>query len=103
MPLPMADEIINKSDARIISARELTRKAFEAVGIIRDNHHPILGGISFLTDEQVAMLLNVTRRTIQNYRDLGLIPYYKICGKCLYAEREIQQLMDENYHPRYNE
>ena len=96
----MADEIINKSDARIISAREQTRKAFEAVGIIRD---PILGGISFLTDEQVAMLLNVTRRTIQNYRDLGLIPYYKICGKCLYAEREIQQLMDENYHPRYNE
>lgn len=81
----------------------MTRKAFEAVGIIRDSHHPILGGISLLNDEQVANFLNVTRRTIQNYRDMGLIPYYKICGKCLYVEREIQQLMDENYHPRYNE
>lgn len=99
----MADGVIDKADGRIVEARQKTRLAFEAVGIIRESHHPILGGISFLTDKEVARHLNVTRRTIQNYRDLGLIPYYKICGKCLYPEHEIQQLMEENFHPRYNE
>lgn len=99
----MADEIIDRSDRRIVSVREKTRLAFEAVGIIRESHHPVLAGISFLTDAEVAQYLNVTRRTIQNYRDLELIPYCKICGKCLYPEHEIQQLMEENYHPRYNE
>lgn len=99
----MADEIITKSNSRIISARDRTKQAFDAVAVIRDNHHPILNGICFLNDEQVARHFNVTRRTIQNYRDAGIIPYYKICGKCLYAEHEIKQLMDDNYHPRYNE
>ncbi|MCM1294813.1 MAG: helix-turn-helix domain-containing protein [Muribaculaceae bacterium] len=99
----MADEIITKSDSRIISARGRTKQAFDAVSVIRESHHPILNGISFLNDEEVAKHFNVTRRTIQNYRDAGLIPYYKICGKCLYAEHEIKQLMDDNYHPRYNE
>lgn len=99
----MADKIINKSDTRIMAVRQKSQQAFDSVAIIRDSHHPILGGISLLNDEQVANLLNVTRRTIQNYRDSGLIPYYKICGKCLYAEHELSQLMDENYHPRYNE
>lgn len=99
----MADKIINKSDTRIVAVRQKSQQAFDSVAIIRDSHHPILGGISLLNDEQVANHLNVTRRTIQNYRDSGLIPYYKICGKCLYAEHELRQLMDENYHPRYNE
>lgn len=99
----MADEIIDRTDRRIVSVREKTRLAFEAVSIIRECHHPILAGISFLIDEEVAQFMKVTRRTIQNYRDSGLIPYYKICGKCLYPEHEIRQLMEENYHPRYNE
>lgn len=99
----MADVIINKSDIRIAAVRQKSKLAFDAVGLIRESHHPILGGISFMNDEQVAERLNVTRRTVQNYRDSGLIPYYKICGKCLYAEHEIDQLIEENYHPRYNE
>ena len=29
------------------------------------------------------------------------VDYYMICGKCLYPEHEIQQLLDENFHPAY--
>ncbi len=35
----MGNEIITKSDMRIIAARSQSQKAFEAVGIIRDSHH----------------------------------------------------------------
>ena len=97
----MGNEIITKSDRRIIAARTQSQNAFEAIGIIRDSHHPVLGGICFLDDKEVAERLKVTRRTVQNYRDRGILSYYMICGKCLYPEHEIQQLLDENFHPAY--
>ena len=97
----MGNEIITKSDSRIIAARSQTQNAFEAVGIIRDSHHPVLAGICFLDDKEVAERLKVTRRTVQNYRDRGILSYYMICGKCLYPEHEIQQMLDDNFHPAY--
>ncbi|TGY04960.1 DNA-binding protein [Muribaculum sp. NM65_B17] len=97
----MRNEIVTKSDMRILAARSQTQKAFEAVGIIRDSHHPVLAGVCFLDDKEVAERLRVTRRTVQNYRDKGILSYYMICGKCLYPEHEIQQMLDENYHPPY--
>ena len=99
----MADEIINGNHPRIIEARNRTQKAFDSVALIRKSHHPILGNISFLTDREVAELLRVSRRTVQNYRDQGILPYYIIGGKCLYVESEIAYLLEESFHPRYNE
>ena len=83
----MRNEIVTKSDMRILAARSQTQKAFEAVGIIRDSHHPVLAGVCFLDDKEVAERLRVTRRTVQNYRDKGILSYYMICGKCLYPEQ----------------
>ena len=99
----MADEIINGNHPRIIEARDRTRQAFDSIALIRESHHPILGNISFLTDKEVAEFLRVSRRTVQNYRDQGILPYYIIGGKCLYVESEIAYLQEESFHPRYNE
>lgn len=101
--MPMAEEIINKKHPLIIAAREKSRTAFDSLLVLRENHHVILGGISFLNDKEVAALLKVSRRTVQNYRDAGIIPYYIICGKCLYAETDVQKLIESNYHPRYDD
>ena len=69
----MGNEIVTKSDMRIIAARSQTQNAFDAVGIIRDSHHPVLAGVCFLDDKEVAERLKVTRRTEQNYRDRGIL------------------------------
>ena len=99
----MADEIINGNHPRIIEAHDRTRQAFDSIALIRESHHPILGNISFLTDKEVAEFLRVSRRTVQNYRDQGILPYYIIGGKCLYVASEIAYLLEESFHPRYNE
>ncbi len=99
----MADEIINSNHPRIAEARNRTQQAFDSLMEIRDNHHPTLANISFLTDKEVARLLRVSRRTVQNYRDSGILPYYIIGGKCLYVESEIAYLLEENFHPRYTD
>lgn len=98
----MADEIINRNHPRILAARNKSQQAFVSLEAIRDSHHIILGGVSFLTDKEVAEKLRVTRRTVQNYRDAGIVPYYMICGKCLYAESDVMKLLSMNYHPRYD-
>ena len=40
-------------------------------------------------------LLRISRRTLQEYRSLRILPYYLIQGKVLYKESEIQQLLEE--------
>ncbi len=97
----MADEVINNNHSRIIEARNRAQQAFDAIIEIRNSHHTTLANISFLTDKEVASLLRVSRRTVQNYRDNGILPYYIIGGKCLYVESEIACLLEENFHPRY--
>lgn len=99
----MADEVINNNHSRIIEARNRAQQAFDAIIEIRNSHHPTIASISFLTDKEVASLLRVSRRTVQNYRDSGILPYYIIGGKCLYVESEIACLLEENFHPRYTD
>ncbi len=61
----MGNEIVTKSDMRIIAARSQTQDAFEAVGIIRDSHHPVLAGVCFLDDKEVAERLRNCLNLIQ--------------------------------------
>lgn len=51
------------------------------------NSRPTLGGERFLTDREVSARLKVSRRTLQDYRNTGIIAYYQLGGKILYKER----------------
>jgi predicted site-specific integrase-resolvase len=53
-----------------------------------------LNGQRFLTDRELSDILEISRRTLQEYRSAGIIPYYLICGKVLYKESEIQQFLE---------
>ena len=58
---------------------------------------PTLNGERFLTDQEVSDSLKVSRRTLQDYRTTGKIPYIQLGGKVLYRESDIQKLLEENY------
>jgi hypothetical protein len=51
-------------------------------------------GKRFLTDSELSDILKISRRTLQEYRSAGIIPYYLISGKVLYMESEIQKLLE---------
>ncbi|MFI3294036.1 MAG: helix-turn-helix domain-containing protein [Rikenellaceae bacterium] len=61
-----------------------------------DNFRPSLMGTRFLNDEQLSNLLHVNRRTLQEYRNNGYLSYYKICGKIIYKESDIEKILQEN-------
>lgn len=48
------------------------------------------GNERFLTDKEVSAWLKVSRRTLQDYRNNGMVSYYQLGGKILYKESDIE-------------
>lgn len=64
---------------------------------ILKNFRPVLGGEIFLTGKEVCKLLHITQRTLQQYRDDGLLPYIQIGGKILFKESDLFNILEANY------
>lgn len=95
-------ETITANDPRIL---RLTVQADDITAMcqqLKDEYHPLLHGKRFITDAMLSELLGVCRRTTQDYRDRGLIPYYRLDGKILYAEEDIEIFLQTNYRPKFD-
>ena len=64
---------------------------------IAQTHRPLFGGEIYLTRREVCERLFISPRTLQDYRDKGIIPYTQIAGKILYRLSDINRLLQENY------
>ena len=58
---------------------------------------PTLNGGSFYTDEELSKKFKLSRRSLQDYRNEGRIPYIKLGGKILYRASDIEKLLEEGY------
>lgn len=95
-------ETVIANDPRIM---RLTTQADDIAAMcqqLKDEYHPLLHGKRFITDAMLSELLGVSRRTTQDYRDRGLIPYYRLDGKILYAEEDIEIFLQSNYRPKFD-
>lgn len=57
---------------------------------------PMLNGEPLLDNQEVCMMLQVSKRTLQRYRDPGTLPFHIIYHKTWYLESEITAFME--YH-----
>jgi len=64
---------------------------------IRENFQPLLKGEIYLSGEQVCEMLHISKRTLQQYRDDGLIPFIKLERKILFRESDIVKVLEDNY------
>lgn len=58
-------------------------------------------GQRYLTDSELSKELNISRRTLANYRAKGEFGYYNLPGKILYSECEIEQFLQRHYLPPF--
>ena len=65
------------------------------------NYRPMLDGERFMTDKELCARLQLSRRTLQDYRNNGVIPYIQLGGKILYRESDIQKILMANYREAY--
>ena len=74
----------------------------EAIDKVRESfkdYRPLLNGDRWISDREVAEFLKVSRHTLFTYRQKGLLPYVLLCGKILYRERDLEELLQRNYVP----
>lgn len=62
-----------------------------------ESYSPPLDGERYMTDKEVAELLRVSRRTLQEYRNNRILPFILLGGKVLYPESELRKVLESNY------
>ena len=62
-----------------------------------DENQPLLGGEHYLTDRELSQRLKISRRTLQDYRNNGILPYRQLGGKILYRESDIERVLQSCY------
>lgn len=97
----MTEEIITKRHPDVLAFFSEARELTEMFDAIAPNIRPPLSGRFFIDDKELSKRLSLHRRTLQFYRNNNTIPYYKIGGKTLYDEAEIEQWLNDNFHASY--
>ena len=90
-------ELITKKDKSVTAFFTFLDELEEAIEYVVDNCKPSLNGEQYLTDEELSNRLKISRRTLQDYRNQGKIPFIHMGGKILYRESDIVKMLEENY------
>lgn len=90
-------EMITKNHALVAQFGDTLDHLLNGIENFVANSRPTLGGERFLTDREVSARLKVSRRTLQDYRNTGIIAYYQLVGKILYKESDIERMLAANY------
>ncbi|TWI18838.1 helix-turn-helix domain-containing protein [Sphingobacterium siyangense] len=61
---------------------------------------PIFSEEKWLDNQEVCLMMNITKRTLQTYKDKGMLPYSKLNRKNYYKRSDVQALLKAG-HP-YN-
>ena len=93
------NEIITQKDPQMQLFSQLMGSILKKLERYCTTSRPMLGGEVYLTGEEVCQLLRLSTRTLQEYRDNGTITYYKIGGKILYRQSDIQTMLERHYYP----
>lgn len=75
----------------------------DMAGRLISGHRPTIMGKRFMTDAQLSDHLNISRRTLQQYRDSGRIAFYRLDGKILYDEDDVRDFLALSYRPKFED
>lgn len=96
-----------KEKVEILTVSEL-RPIFNDLGKIKTiastlkkNSIPMFHGKRFLTDSALSKKLNICKRTLATYRANGMLAYYNLPGKILYADTDVEELLQRYYMPPF--
>ena len=91
-------EIITQEDPQMQMFAQLMEGILKKLERYCATARPMLGGEVYLTGEEVCSQLRISARTLQEYRNLGTLPFYKIGGKILYKQSDIQTMLERHYN-----
>lgn len=54
----------------------------------------------FFDNQEMMQVMNISKRTLQEWRNTGYIGYSQLGNKIYYSLEDIQNLMKDNYNPK---
>lgn len=93
--------LTSENDMRVRSFFSSLESLSNRVEKIRDNNKPSLDGERYYTDKELAVKLKVSRRSLQDYRNNGILPYTRIGGRILYRASDIERTLMDEYREAY--
>ena len=87
----MSNFFIDKTDPHIAEILERLRRVNKILHKTETLVQPTLNNERFLTDEELSKIHRVSRRTLQEYRSAGAIPYYLVQGKALTRSQRLKR------------
>ena len=97
----MNDELITEKNGWVTHFMERLEQMTEGIEHLATNCRPLLNGERFLTDKELSARLKVSRRTLQDYRTEGRLPYIQLGGKILYRESDIEKILEKGYREAF--
>lgn len=94
---------LTKTNNKVANLHSLLENVKSKIEKTFSNYKPLFNGERYLTDCQLSKKLNISRRTLQTYRDKGLLSYIPLEGKILYKESDIENLLEKNYLKAWKE
>lgn len=91
------NELLTGEDRDVLSFFQRIDRMMEKIGSLSRNCRPVLNGERFLTDSELSVMLKISRRTLQEYRNEGRLPYIRLGGKVLYRESDIERMLQDGY------
>lgn len=91
------NDVVTMDDKAVATVLESMRKGSKWLTAFLESYRPPLDGERYLTDREVAELLRVSRRTLQEYRNNRVLPFILLGGKVLYPESGLRELLEANY------
>ena len=96
-------ELINKDTPQVKEFISSLDSMLNGIESIVKHYKPHLNGECFLSNNEVSKKLNVSLRTLQEWRDTGLIPFIQIKGKIIYRQSDIDKLLQKHYFKSWKE
>ena len=89
-------EILDRKSTEINSFFSALDELLDTIQQALKNRTPHLNGEKFISNRDVCKMLQISSRTLQDWRDTGKFPFIQIKGKILYKESEIIKFMGNN-------
>lgn len=96
-------EPINGSSEIIKDFFQSMERMLDSISRLTKESRPHLNGEKFLSNREVSKYLKVSIRTLQEWRDTGVIPYIQIKGKIIYRQSDIERLLQTYYNKERQE
>ena len=82
------------SEKPIADTMENEWKVVEMTENATRKYTPIFKEVKWLDNQEVCLMMNITKRTLQTYKDKGLLPYSKLNRKNYYKLSDVQALLE---------